>query len=136
MNAWTAMKEAGLPRAERLRRIAGLGAFYVPSLYQTTLCSDTQVHVVEPKDPSAPFPIRREIVPDLNEYPFPVDGPIANCQTVFDRASIEIARGCTEGCRFCQANSQDLQPASEDDASNSVRDRIMQSSVGFFRTRD
>ncbi len=42
----------------------------------------------------------------------------------------------TLGCRFCQANSQDLQPASEDDASNSVRDRIMQSSVGFFRTRD
>ncbi len=103
MKAWAAMKEAGLPRAERLRRIAGLGAFYVPSLYQTTLCSDTQMHVVEPKDPSAPFPIRREIVPDLNEYPFPVDGPIANCQTVFDRASIEIARGCTEGCRFCQA---------------------------------
>ncbi|MDH3485548.1 MAG: TIGR03960 family B12-binding radical SAM protein [Myxococcales bacterium] len=103
MNAWAAMKEEGVPRAERLRRIAGLGAFYVPSLYQTTLCPDTEVHVVEPKDSGAPFPVRREIVKDLNEYPFPVDGPIANCQTVFDRASIEIARGCTEGCRFCQA---------------------------------
>ena len=103
MNAWAAMKKEGLPRADRLRRIAGLAAFYVPSLYRTTLCPDTQVHVVEPKDPSAPFPVRREIVQDLDKYPFPVDGPIANCQTVFDRASIEIARGCTEGCRFCQA---------------------------------
>ena len=125
MNAWAAMKEEGLPRVERLRRIAGLGAFYVPSLYQTTLCPDTQVHVVEPKDPIAPFPIQREIVPDLNEYPFPVDGPIANCQTVFDRASIEIARGCTEGCRFCQAGMI-YRPVRERDP-NAIVDAMMRS---------
>ncbi len=40
----------------------------------------------------------------------------------------------TLGCRFCQANWEDLRPDAQDDASNSVRDRIMQSSVGFFRT--
>ena len=84
-------------------RIAQLGGFYVPSLYKSVPTDETKMRVVEPDHPDAPFPIRRSIVDDLNDYPFPVDGPIANCQTVFDRASIEVARGCTEGCRFCQA---------------------------------
>ena len=103
MDAWADMKQLGLPRAERLLRIAQLGGFYVPSLYKSVHSEDTKVHVVEPNHPEAPYPVQRAIVDDLNDYPFPVDGPIANCQTVFDRASIEVARGCTEGCRFCQA---------------------------------
>lgn len=103
MRAWAAMKARGLSRADRLVRIAELGGFYVPSLYQSVPTDDTQMHVVEPRHARAPFPVQRSIIPDLNEYPFPVDGPIASCQTVFDRASIEVARGCTEGCRFCQA---------------------------------
>jgi len=103
MHAWAEMKHEGLPRSERLLRIARLGGFYVPSLYKSVPTDDTNVQVVEPDHPDAPFPIRRSIIDDLNDYPFPVDGPIANCQTVFDRASIEVARGCTEGCRFCQA---------------------------------
>ena len=103
MQAWAEMKEEGLPRPERLLRIAKLGGFYVPSLYRSVPTDETQMRVVEPDHPEAPFPVRRSIIADLNEYPFPVDGPIANCQTVFDRASIEVARGCTEGCRFCQA---------------------------------
>jgi radical SAM family uncharacterized protein/radical SAM-linked protein len=103
MQAWADMKREGLPRPDRLLRIAKLGGFYVPSLYKNVSTDETKMHVVEPDHPKAPFPVRRSIVQDLNDYPFPVDGPIANCQTVFDRASIEVARGCTEGCRFCQA---------------------------------
>jgi radical SAM family uncharacterized protein/radical SAM-linked protein len=103
MQAWTDMKREGLPRPDRLLRIAALGGFYVPSLYKNVSTDETKMHVVEPDHSQAPFPVRRSIVQDLNDYPFPVDGPIANCQTVFDRASIEVARGCTEGCRFCQA---------------------------------
>ena len=103
MTAWAEMKCEGIPRAERLLRIAKLGGFYVPSLYKSVSTDDTKMQVVEADHPEAPFPVRRSIVQDLNDYPFPVDGPIANCKTVFDRASIEVARGCTEGCRFCQA---------------------------------
>ncbi len=103
MHAWAEMKDEGLPRAERLLRVAKLGGFYVPALYRSVSTEETKAQVVEPEHPEAPFPVRRSIVEDLNDYPFPVDGPIANCQTVFDRASIEVARGCTEGCRFCQA---------------------------------
>ncbi len=103
MQTWADMKDKGLARSERLLRIAKLGGFYVPSLYKSVPTDETKMRVVEPNHPEAPFPVRRSIVEDLNDYPFPVDGPIANCQTVFDRASIEVARGCTEGCRFCQA---------------------------------
>ena len=103
MQAWAEMRDEGLPRSERLLRIAKLGGFYVPSLYKSVPTDETKMRVVEPDHPDAPFPIHRSIVDNLNDYPFPVDGPIANCQTVFDRASIEVARGCTEGCRFCQA---------------------------------
>ncbi len=39
----------------------------------------------------------------MNDWPFPDDGPVGGPEAIFDRVSIEIARGCTEGCRFCQA---------------------------------
>jgi hypothetical protein len=43
------------------------------------------------------------MVADLDRYPFPSDTPVPYAEAVFERASVEIARGCTEGCRFCQA---------------------------------
>jgi radical SAM superfamily enzyme YgiQ (UPF0313 family) len=58
--------------------------------------------VVEPGHPEAPFPVKRAFVAHL-KVPVPDDGPVAATETVFDRISVEIARGCTEGCRFCQA---------------------------------
>src|SRR5690606_25287337 len=51
----------------------------------------------------APFPVERHIVRNLRDFPFPAKGPVAASATVFDRVSVEAARGCTEGCRFCQA---------------------------------
>ena len=102
--AWVEMKEKGIPRAERLRSLAKLGGVYVPSLYEVALDQDTGLCcVVKPEDPELPFPVRRTIVEDLNRYPFPDDSPIGGPEAIFDRMSIEIARGCTEGCRFCQA---------------------------------
>jgi radical SAM-linked protein len=49
------------------------------------------------------MPVERAMVDDLNAYPFPSGGPVSSTETIFDRVSVEIARGCTEGCRFCQA---------------------------------
>jgi radical SAM-linked protein len=56
-----------------------------------------------PLEPGPPMPVRRSLVADLDDYPFPSDGPVGGPEAIFDRMSIEIARGCTEGCRFCQA---------------------------------
>lgn len=101
---WCALKKAGVPRAQRLRELAKLGGLYVPSLYTTELEPATGMQVVaKPEDPGLPYPVLRAFVPDLAKYPFPSGGPVSATETIFDRVSVEIARGCTEGCRFCQA---------------------------------
>ncbi|HVU03241.1 MAG TPA: TIGR03960 family B12-binding radical SAM protein [Polyangiaceae bacterium] len=102
--AWAADRRAGVPRAERLRKLAALRGVYVPSLYETAPDPETGFHVVSaPKDPGVPFPVERRIEADLSKFPFPDDGPVGGPEAIFDRMSIEVARGCTEGCRFCQA---------------------------------
>ena len=103
---WATLRDAGMPRRERLVEIAKLGGWMVPSLYERGLDEDTGFIVVKgPKaeHPEAPYPVERAIVRDLSAFPFPADGPVAATETIFDRVSVEIARGCTEGCRFCQA---------------------------------
>jgi radical SAM family uncharacterized protein/radical SAM-linked protein len=101
---WTELKKRGVPRAERLRAIAKLEGVYVPSLYEVAIDADTGFAVVQkPKSAELPSVIRRNFIPDLNRFPFPDDGPVGGPEAIFDRMSIEIARGCTEGCRFCQA---------------------------------
>ncbi len=101
---WTRMKKEGVPRKERLVALSKLRGVYVPALYETAVDPDTGFHVVDRAlAEGAPLPIRRNLVEDLNKYPFPHDGPVGGPEAIFDRMSIEIARGCTEGCRFCQA---------------------------------
>ncbi len=101
---WTDLKARGVPRAERLVALAKLQGVYVPSLYSTYVDPDTGLEVVEgPRVPGLPFPIQRSLVADLDAFPFPDDSPVGGPEAIFDRMSIEIARGCTEGCRFCQA---------------------------------
>lgn len=101
---WVDAKKEGLSRREALKRLAGISGVYVPSLYDTELEPKTGFFVVaRPADTSLPFPVERRLVPDINDYPFPDDFPVGGPEAIFDRMSIEVARGCTEGCRFCQA---------------------------------
>ena len=97
--------DEGLPREERLRFIAGEHrGLYAPSLYETAEEPATGTLVVgPPRREGVPERIERAMVADLAAHPFPDDFPVPRAEAVFDRMSIEIARGCTEGCRFCQA---------------------------------
>jgi radical SAM family uncharacterized protein/radical SAM-linked protein len=102
--SWTDGKRRGIPREERLLELAKIRGVYVPSLYRTELDAGSGFEVVVgAKHSAAPFPIERRLLDDLAKFPFPDDGPVGGPEAIFDRMSVEVARGCTEGCRFCQA---------------------------------
>jgi radical SAM family uncharacterized protein/radical SAM-linked protein len=98
------LRRAGVPRRERLIRLAASYPLYVPELYQTEIDAETGFLVVgAPLDPRVPARPRRALVADINRFPFPDDSPLPYAEAIFDRMAVEVARGCTEGCRFCQA---------------------------------
>ncbi|HEU0029296.1 MAG TPA: TIGR03960 family B12-binding radical SAM protein [Kofleriaceae bacterium] len=91
-------------RTDALAELASKFPVYVPALYATERDEATGMIVVgAPLDPRVPARVHRAMVRDLDAFPFPSDAPVPYAEAVFERASVEIARGCTEGCRFCQA---------------------------------
>jgi radical SAM family uncharacterized protein/radical SAM-linked protein len=98
------LRRAGVPRRERLIRLAQKYALYAPELYAVERDAETGFLVVgAPLDPRVPARPKRVWVADINKYPFPDDSPLPYAEAIFDRMAVEVARGCTEGCRFCQA---------------------------------
>lgn len=89
-------------RAGFLRSCASLPGVYVPSLYRVTHRPDGTVEGIEPQG-GAPMPVRKRVVRDLDAWRHPRRPPVPLVESVHDRCSLEIFRGCTRGCRFCQA---------------------------------
>jgi len=94
-------KREGMPRTARLRSLLALPGVYVPSFYEPRYDGQGHFAALEPTTSDAPPKITRRIMETL---PPPLVKPIVPfLQTVHDRAAVEIQRGCTQGCRFCQA---------------------------------
>ena len=97
-------KAAGLPREEYLRMAAGIPGIYVPSLYDVRYNQDGTVASVVPKPGSgAPEVVRKALVADLDQAFYPERLIVPYGEIVHNRIMLEIFRGCTRGCRFCQA---------------------------------
>jgi len=98
-------KSEGSPggRAELLSRLAEIQGVYVPSFYDVDYLPDGRIHRVVPNRPEAPWRVAKRTVMDLDEWPYPKAPLVPLAETVHERSSVEIFRGCTRGCRFCQA---------------------------------
>jgi radical SAM family uncharacterized protein len=90
-------------RAQALRRLAGIPGVYVPSLYRPVYASGGTFDHLESLDPEAPARITARIAADFETRVRGIRQLVPNMPIVFDRAQLEVMRGCTRGCRFCQA---------------------------------
>jgi radical SAM family uncharacterized protein len=89
-------------RMEILRTLAGIEGVYVPRLYDAIFNDGMLVEIV-PNDPAAPPTVEKRTIADLGEWPYPKAQLVPLTEVVHDRLNVEVFRGCTRGCRFCQA---------------------------------
>ncbi len=101
VRAW---KEQGRPggRQELLNRLAEADGVYLPGCYDVSYFPDGRIERVASKG-RAPQRVAKRTTMDLDEWPYPKQPLVPIAESVHERMSVEIFRGCTRGCRFCQA---------------------------------
>lgn len=100
-------KQAGESKTALLKRLASLSGVYVPSLYNVSLSTDELtgaaiIDAVTPNDGLSPV-IYKRVVTNMDEQTPPTCPVVPYMDVVHDRFALEVLRGCTRGCRFCQA---------------------------------
>ena len=96
-------KEKSWTRRKLLIEASKIKGVYVPSLYKPFYNADGTIKEYRKLVKSAPDRVQKRIIKDFNSVDYPTDVPVPLIETVHDRASIEVLRGCVRGCRFCQA---------------------------------
>ncbi len=106
LGPWLAQPEAEQNREDILGTLATLDGVYVPARYTPRFVAPEHGHVrfdgLAPS-PGAPATVEKRTIADLGEWPYPKQQLVPLTEVVHDRLNVEVFRGCTRGCRFCQA---------------------------------
>ncbi len=122
VDAHRAAKAAGLSRAQVLAALAQIPGVYVPSLYDVRTDAQGAFAGVVPAE-GAPAVVTKRVVADLSAHRPPTCPVVPFMDVVHDRFAVEVLRGCTRGCRFCQAGMV-YRPVRERSADDVVRDAL------------
>ena len=95
-------KENPLPRQDFLRKVAQVQGVYVPDFYHVTYKPDGRIESIE-AEAGVPPVVEKAILKDLDQAFFPTSPVVPYMEIVHDRMMLEVMRGCSRGCRFCQA---------------------------------
>ncbi len=92
-------KKKGLNKQAFLKDAAKIPGIYVPSLVQVEYCTDGTIAAIKGEN----LPVKKRFILDMDNAYYPDSLIVPNIEIVHDRVVLEIFRGCTRGCRFCQA---------------------------------
>ena len=103
VEAVRASKAAGESKRQLLLRLSAIEGVYIPSFYEANYTPEGKFAGLTKLEPAAPDTVRRRILKDLEHAPYMGRQLVPAMQIVHDRVAVEVMRGCTRGCRFCQA---------------------------------
>jgi len=103
INNYSNLKAKGYSKKEILKKLSKQPGVYIPSLYEVNYDRQGHIENIIPKDNEVKTKIKRQLVSNLDEAFYPEDFLVPYMDIVHDRATVEVSRGCTKGCRFCSA---------------------------------
>ena len=102
IHEWKSSESASLSRDSLLKELSKIEGVYVPQMYNVRK-DQNGFQVLEPKHDDVPKLVEKRTITSLEDWPYPKNQLVPITEVVHDRLNVEVFRGCTRGCRFCQA---------------------------------